>query len=1224
MPTLTAANRVAGFALVSASAAESGWDIPPEWAETRTPWAVYGAHRDFFGIRLGAETNGPPAAGSSLVRAAFPPFPVGTNFHGRVFVSPCGTLSFGTPAAGLWPDGQPAPDGTDAPLFAPLGGPASVVPPGGSVWHGVSPSNTLVVTWRGISLDRDPAHAASAQCELWPSGDFAFRVRVPANAPDALFAEPGPPFRTAALNGGGGEALAWDAAALALARSGGGAELRWRGFGFLISPDGDALTDTDGDGLADDAEVLVHGTSPHHADTDGDGLPDAAEIAAGLDPLDPDTDRDLAADGIDPEPTVWNDPDARLSPYDGYTHLHKVLNRLPLDQPVWYRPPGAFSLIITLESPVPAPGAVLRVGDIPLVLREPGQWELWLDAGRPHALTLCRQGPAPAGYTAESLPGQPAIVQTGWADGGGPEPEEPPPPGPVTQLADGMAGLAILLISPPEYCVHRDGAETFTATGPAAAMHGTFTWTYGEETFAGRSARIPVRREDRHLDALHLSAALHGYGTITATASIGHCNPPKQDKGHSYWCGNCMRWMACTEITNLCAATDGSRHMGPDTGGGLMAAWAVGENCTNHTAGMSGPGVPFPDGHSGFSAQPRLESGSRGVSSPDLPALLESIWGGFPGCPEPLSHFRECCQCPAHFPLFIVLPGWGPVKLASGSAALELRTLGPDGSGEALSAGGTVPDGHMVTAIGLTPSAYPEDTTIRFTQDAGDGQEAEETHWFTVMDVKLWPDTDGDRDITDAEKEAWAETNRADAVRWQLPSGGKTAAFELDNRIGLEGYWTVALDRPGGGGASSDAYVLFGDWHYPVVTTCGSANIFTAEEIGGSATIQISEPGLYTLTAAFTGTGSADGYSMAARLEIEAHSKVEFLSAAGHPTTNALQVGLWENAFIVQSNSVTFRYPDFVNHDPRRFRVRVTDPENEAESVTVSLSALPSSGGGHGQAARTLTLPRVSPGVFASTNLLLVSDAADAAVSPSETVPGINDRLFECELGGTVRALFTDSANVDWRNSAEIGRDVKSVTVDAFVMTIGGVPAVPGSIVERDLADMAERYAQADVRINIGQITQVEMPFAYTNWYARDEFYNGFHLSTDSKRILDALPRTSGHIGVIYVPGPLYRTHSDANPTPGIIINILAGMAIAGHGFKYDAAYLGNVFISSTESTAPFIPAHEVGHILAIDTHSDDRYNLMWESKATHKGIKQPKRLDASQIEIIRRSPYTR
>ncbi len=50
--------------------------------------------------------------------------------------------------------------------------------------------------------------------------------------------------------------------------------------------------DTDGDGLNDGQEVLVHLTDPTHPDSDGDDLNDGAEIAAGTLPLDADSDDD--------------------------------------------------------------------------------------------------------------------------------------------------------------------------------------------------------------------------------------------------------------------------------------------------------------------------------------------------------------------------------------------------------------------------------------------------------------------------------------------------------------------------------------------------------------------------------------------------------------------------------------------------------------------------------------------------------------------------------------------------------------------------------------------------------------------------------------------------------------------------------------------------------------------------------------------------------------------
>jgi hypothetical protein len=60
------------------------------------------------------------------------------------------------------------------------------------------------------------------------------------------------------------------------------------------------VADTDGDGLADGAEVFVHLTNPVSADTDTDGLSDGAEVKTyATDPLRMDTDKDGFPDGLE-------------------------------------------------------------------------------------------------------------------------------------------------------------------------------------------------------------------------------------------------------------------------------------------------------------------------------------------------------------------------------------------------------------------------------------------------------------------------------------------------------------------------------------------------------------------------------------------------------------------------------------------------------------------------------------------------------------------------------------------------------------------------------------------------------------------------------------------------------------------------------------------------------------------------------------------------------------
>lgn len=58
--------------------------------------------------------------------------------------------------------------------------------------------------------------------------------------------------------------------------------------------------DTDGDGLFDDDETLIHGTNPNLADTDGDGVDDGDEVGAGSDALnDNDFDGDTMLNSVE-------------------------------------------------------------------------------------------------------------------------------------------------------------------------------------------------------------------------------------------------------------------------------------------------------------------------------------------------------------------------------------------------------------------------------------------------------------------------------------------------------------------------------------------------------------------------------------------------------------------------------------------------------------------------------------------------------------------------------------------------------------------------------------------------------------------------------------------------------------------------------------------------------------------------------------------------------------
>lgn len=70
------------------------------------------------------------------------------------------------------------------------------------------------------------------------------------------------------------------------------------GVEFLVGSGTDpARSDSDGDGLADGAEVLEHGSDPRLRDTDGDGVEDPEEVRLGMSSANPDSDGDGLLDG---------------------------------------------------------------------------------------------------------------------------------------------------------------------------------------------------------------------------------------------------------------------------------------------------------------------------------------------------------------------------------------------------------------------------------------------------------------------------------------------------------------------------------------------------------------------------------------------------------------------------------------------------------------------------------------------------------------------------------------------------------------------------------------------------------------------------------------------------------------------------------------------------------------------------------------------------------------
>jgi hypothetical protein len=184
-------------------------------------------------------------------------------------------------------------------------------------------------------------------------------------------------------------------------------------------------------------------------------MDDPDELAAGTDPRNPDVDGDGLADGIDPQPTVWNDPNADAD-NDGY----------PLWQELLYGTSDAVSgdvatllangsRVVTFTiSGTPGPGTVLTLAGYPLLLAGRTTVGLALPDGSVISLALDN---APGVSVAVTSPD--CIALTGRTGGLAPG-----------ATGAGAATLALPVVTvesdvPPGHCCHyhRTPCATYTA-----------------------------------------------------------------------------------------------------------------------------------------------------------------------------------------------------------------------------------------------------------------------------------------------------------------------------------------------------------------------------------------------------------------------------------------------------------------------------------------------------------------------------------------------------------------------------------------------------------------------------------------------------------------------------------------------------------------------------------------------------------------------------------------
>ena len=265
LPTMS--DYEAGLVLTGIGTGETHDFTTPPSAESREDWRRFGANRDWFRKVF---TNGWG-------------FAFGTNRIDALTVFSYGTARPKTR------------DRTS--FFSPLESNIGVAP--GANWHTLTngteslywqcltPSNTFVMTWRNVLLDRLSDRSVSFQMEFEESGGVMFRYDL-SELPDEVVSN----LVVGVSNGEFARTFT------KLDRN--TTSLKWS----RLTLDDLADPDRDGDGVPTVDELFGHHTNPDLADSDADGLADGEELRRGTNPLSRDSDGDGIVDGSDPDPAV--------------------------------------------------------------------------------------------------------------------------------------------------------------------------------------------------------------------------------------------------------------------------------------------------------------------------------------------------------------------------------------------------------------------------------------------------------------------------------------------------------------------------------------------------------------------------------------------------------------------------------------------------------------------------------------------------------------------------------------------------------------------------------------------------------------------------------------------------------------------------------------------------------------------------------------------------------
>ena len=348
--TFEAVEQLTGYAASEARTNETHNLTMPEGAQFAERIARRGAHQDGF-YHFDSFTN-------RLARE-------GLDLENPVWIQTDGTITVRSPSPGI-PIEEIAlyTAYSNITVYAPLQGSHGFLP--GSrwpefnvsrIWMAVTDRGSRVITWEGALRNRDPAQPVSFQAEFKRNGDIEYHYNPAQTNFTGIGLYRGGTAQTFGLTD------LQNFQDLSTLQPFNLSTLKIAYIGDL----GDGTGDQDDDGLTAWEEIKRYHTDPLLADTDGDGLTDGEEVQNGTDPLNPDVDGDGMPDG-------WT---------QGQYDNHRLFNYQDGDRTV----------TITLLQPTAADNrAVLRIGDMPILLCETNSWTFSIPTGTVWSVELRTDG----------------------------------------------------------------------------------------------------------------------------------------------------------------------------------------------------------------------------------------------------------------------------------------------------------------------------------------------------------------------------------------------------------------------------------------------------------------------------------------------------------------------------------------------------------------------------------------------------------------------------------------------------------------------------------------------------------------------------------------------------------------------------------------------------------------------------------------------------------------